>query len=101
LGAVETWLTFRLLGIDLALSQALAIDGAVVGLGTFGLMVPVAAGIQEGSYMLAAAVFGITPAAAIAASFARRARDLVLVVGTLGIAAVGHANFTLLTLDRR
>jgi putative membrane protein len=95
LGAGETWVIFRLLGVDLTLSQALAIDGTVVGLRTFGFMVPAAAGVQEVSYMLAAAVFGIPPAAAIAASFARRARDLVLGVGTLGIAAVGDAGSAL------
>ena len=96
LGAAEAWVIFRLLGVDLTLLQALAIDGTVAGLRTFGWMVPAALGIQEGSYMLAAAVFGVPPAAAIAASFARRARDLVLGVGILGIAAVGDANFSLL-----
>jgi putative membrane protein len=95
LGAGEAWLIFRLLGVDLTLSQALAIDGTIVGLRTFGFMVPAAAGVQEVSYMLAAAVFGISPAVAIAASFARRARDLVLAVGTLGIAAVGDAGSAL------
>ena len=98
LGAVEVWVTFRLLGVDLTLWQALAIDGTVAGLRTFGWLVPAAAGVQEASYLLAGAVFGISPATAIAASFARRARDLVLGVGTLGIAAVGDANFTPLTL---
>jgi len=98
LGAGEAWIIFRLLGVDLTLSQALAIDGTVVGLRTFGFMVPAAAGVQEVSYMLAAAVFGIPPAAAIAASFARRARDLLLGVGTLGIAAVGDARSALLRL---
>ena len=95
LGAGEAWVTFRFLGVDLTLSQALAIDGTVVMLRTFGFMVPAAAGVQEASYVLAAAVFGIPPGAAIAASFARRARDLVLGVGTLGIAAVGDTNFAL------
>jgi glycosyltransferase 2 family protein len=99
-GAGEAWVTFRLLGADLTLSQALAIDGTVVGLRTFGLMVPAAVGVQEASYMLAAAVFGVPPAAAIAASFSRRARDLVLGVGILGIAAVGDANFALLRRSR-
>jgi hypothetical protein len=98
LGAGEAWVIFRLLGVDLTLSQALAIDGTVVGLRTFGFMVPAAAGVQEVSYMLAAAVFGIPPAAAIAASFARRARDLVLGVGTLGIAAIGDASSALMRL---
>jgi len=99
LGAGETWVTFRLLGVDLTLWQALAIDGTVVGLRTFGWLVPAAAGVQEASYMLAAAVFGISPAAALAASLARRARDLVLGVGTLGIAAVGDDNFAPVTLS--
>ena len=98
LGAAEAWVIFRLLGVDLTLSQALAIDGTVVGLRTFGFMVPAAAGVQEVSYMLAAAVFGVPPAAAIAASFARRARDLVLGVATLGFAAVGDASSALLRL---
>jgi len=101
LGAGEAWVIFRLLGVDLTLSQALAIDGTVVGLRTFGFMVPAAAGVQEVSYMLAAAVFGIPPAAAIAASFARRARDLVLGVGTLGIAAIGDASSALMRLRYR
>ena len=99
LGAGEVWVTFRLLGVDLTLWQALAIDGTVVGLRTFGWLVPAAAGVQEASYLLAGAVFGISPATAIAASFARRARDLALGVGVLGIAAVGDTNFAPLTLS--
>jgi putative membrane protein len=99
LGAGELWVTFRLLGVDLTLWEALAIDGTVAALRTFGWLVPGAAGVQEASYMLAAAVFGISPAAAIAASFARRARDLVLGAGVLGIATVGDANFAPLTLS--
>jgi hypothetical protein len=98
-GAVEAWVTFRLLGVDLTLWQALAIDGTVAGLRTFGWLVPAAAGVQEAAYMLAAAVFGISPAAALAASLARRARDLALGVGTLGVAAVGDDNFAPLTLS--
>jgi putative membrane protein len=98
LGSVEVWVTFRLLGFDLTLLQALAIDGTVVGLRTFGWLVPAAAGVQEASFMLAGAVFGIPPAAAIAASFARRARDLVLGVLTVGIAVIGDASFAPATL---
>ena len=97
-GAAEVWVTFRLLGVDLTLAQALAIDGTVAALRTFGWVVPGAAGVQEASYLLVAAVFGVPPAAALAASFARRARDLVLAIGTLGIAALADANFAPLTL---
>jgi hypothetical protein len=48
--------------------------------------------------MLVAALFGISPAVAIAASFARRGRDLVLGIGTFGVAAIGDADVGLLTL---
>jgi putative membrane protein len=96
LGTAEVWFAFRLLGIDLNLLQALAIDGTVVALRTFALMVPAAAGVQEASYLLAAAVFGIPAPVAIAASFARRARDLVLGVATLGTATLCDDTFALL-----
>ena len=93
LGAAEVWVAFRLLGIELSMAQALAIDGTVAGLRTFAFMVPAAAGVQEASYLLAGAVFGIPPAAAIAASFARRGRDVLLGISTLGIAAIGDSQF--------
>jgi putative membrane protein len=101
LGAGEAWITFHLLGVDLTLLQALALDGAVAGLRTFGFLVPAAAGVQEASFMLAGAVFGIPPAQALAASFTRRARDLTLAVATLAIAAVCDANFAVRTAARR
>jgi uncharacterized membrane protein YbhN (UPF0104 family) len=92
-GAAEVWLAFRLLGVDVTLWQALAVDATVAGLRTFGFMIPGAAGVQEASYLLAAAVFGIPPATAIAASLARRARDLVLAVAVLGIAVLADPSF--------
>ena len=58
-----------------------------------------AAVVGTAAYLLAAAVFGISPAAALAASLARRARDLLLGAGTLGIAAVGDDNFAPQTLS--
>lgn len=86
-GAAELWLVFALLGKPVSPGEALVIDGAVAGLRTFVFMVPAAAGVQEASYVLACAVFGISPAAAVAASLARRARDLTLGTLTLAIAA--------------
>jgi glycosyltransferase 2 family protein len=86
LGAAELWLVFHLLGKPLSAPRALVIDSVVAGLRTFVFMVPAAAGVQEASYVLACAVFGIAPAAAVAASLARRARDLTLGAATLGVA---------------
>ena len=86
LGAAELWLVFALLGRPVGALDALVIDSVVAGLRTFVFMVPAAAGVQEASYVLACAVFGIPPAVAVAASLARRARDLALGVTTFGIA---------------
>jgi glycosyltransferase 2 family protein len=95
LGAAEAWVVFTLLGVHVTWAKALAIDSTVVGLRTFAFMVPAAAGVQETSYLLGAGVFGIPPAVAMAASFARRARDLTLGVAALGIAAGVDPNFSL------
>ena len=86
LGAAELWLVFDLLGKPVSAARALVIDSAVAGLRTFVFMVPAAAGVQEASYVLACAAFGIAPAAAVAASLARRARDLTMGAATLGVA---------------
>lgn len=86
LGAAELWLVFDLLGKPVSAARALVLDSAVAGLRTFVFMVPAAAGVQEASYVLACAAFGIAPAAAVAASLARRARDLTMGAATLGVA---------------
>lgn len=86
LGAAELWLVFDLLGEPVSAARALVIDSAVVGLRTFVFMVPAAAGVQEASYVLAGAVFGIAPAVAVAASLARRARDMTMGAAALGLA---------------
>lgn len=86
IGAAELWLIFDLLGKPVSAGRALVIDSVVAGLRTFVFMVPAAAGVQEASYVLACAVFGIAPAAAVAVSLARRARDLTIGAATLGVA---------------
>lgn len=83
IGAAETWLILTLMGIHVSLAEALAIDSLVAGLRTFGFLVPAAAGVQEASYVVVCALFGLSPATAVAVSLARRARDIVLGVPTL------------------
>jgi putative membrane protein len=87
-GAAELWGIFALLGERIGALQALAIDSIVVGLRSFAFMIPAAAGVQEASFIFAGAAFGVPATTAVAASFARRARDLVLGVTTLAIYAV-------------
>jgi glycosyltransferase 2 family protein len=91
-GAAELWVVFALLGVHIGAAQALAIDSIVAGLRTFAFMIPAAAGVQEGSYVLACAAFGVPATTAVAASLARRARDLLLGGVTLGIFAIARAH---------
>jgi uncharacterized membrane protein YbhN (UPF0104 family) len=83
IGAAETWVIFTLMGLPVSLPEALAIDSLVVGLRTFGFLVPAAAGVQEASYVLVCAFFGLPAATAVAVSLIRRARDLLIGVPTL------------------
>ena len=83
IGAAETWLILALMGIRVGPTEALTIDSLVVGLRTFAFLIPAAAGVQEASYVLVCALFGLAPATAIALSLARRARDLLIGAPTL------------------
>jgi len=78
LGAVETLVAMKILGIDATLREAVIIEGlgqAVRGLAFF---VPAALGVQEGGYLLICAMFGISPQDALALSLIRRIRELLL-----------------------
>jgi putative membrane protein len=77
-GAVEAWITLKLMGIPVTASQALVIDSVATTLRTFGFLVPAAIGVQEAGYVLACAMFGIGPGGAVAFSLVRRARDLLI-----------------------
>jgi len=83
LGAIEAWVIFALMGVPVSAVQALVIDSLVMGLRTFGFLVPAAAGVQEASYVLVCALFGLSPAMAVAVSLIRRARDLLIGVPIL------------------
>jgi putative membrane protein len=85
LGAGEAWITLRLMGVDASLGQALVIDSLGTAFRTLGFLVPGALGIQEAGYVIVCALFGITPAGAIAFSLARRARDLLIGLAGLGL----------------
>ena len=82
-GAVEAWVTLRLMGITVSGAQALVIDSLATAFRSLGFLVPAALGVQEAGYVLVCALFGISPAGAVAFSLSRRARDLLL--GLVGL----------------
>ena len=88
IGAVETWVAFRLMGVHISLGSALIIDCISAALRIFAFMIPAAIGVQEGVYVLVCGIVGLPPSIALAYSFVWRARDLL--IGFLGL-ALWHA----------
>jgi glycosyltransferase 2 family protein len=84
-GTAETWVIFHLMGVPVSWNAALIIDSLVSGLRTFGFLVPAAAGVQEASYVLVSLLVGIPPAASVAVSLVRRARDLLIALPGLAL----------------
>jgi len=83
MGAAETWLIFRLMHNAVPAGTALIIDSLVGAIRTFAFLVPGAIGVQEGGYVLLCGLFGLPVGVALAFSFARRARDILIAVPIL------------------
>ena len=85
LTGVLTWLTLYLLHAPVSLGGALVVDSLTSGAKALAFLVPGALGVQEGALVLLGALFGVSPAAALALSLTRRARDLVLAAPVLAL----------------
>lgn len=72
------WVAYRLLGADIDLASALAIEALLQVLLTAAFLVPSAIGVQEAGYAGIGAVFGLPPELSLGVSLLRRARDLAL-----------------------
>lgn len=77
-GSGEIWLAFHFMGIPLGVVQAVALESLVHAIRSAAFFVPLGLGVQEGGFVLAGALFGIGPEAALAVSLIKRARDLLL-----------------------
>jgi hypothetical protein len=77
-GAVQIWLIGRAVGAPISLWDGLALHGLVCAARSAAFLVPWAAGVQEGGFLLVGAVLHLSPAAAIAMSLVLRGRDVVL-----------------------
>lgn len=80
---VEAWITLRLMNVPVSLASATGIEGLLYAVRSAAFMVPVAAGVQEGGYLLVGAAFGLAPDQALALSLLKRARDVALGVPAL------------------
>ncbi len=79
-GAAEAWAGLWFLGHPLAVWQVLAIESLVYAIRTVVFFVPAAVGVQEGSYVMLGAIFGLGPQVALAISLLKRVRELALAV---------------------
>jgi putative membrane protein len=76
--AAETWLGLKLMGYPLSFSDALVIESLVFALRTTAFVVPWAAGVQEGGYLMLGALFGLQPEVSLALALLKRAREIVI-----------------------
>ena len=81
-GAV-VWLGFRLIGAQLDLAAALAIESLVYAIRSVAVFIPNALGVQEGAYVILGPLFGVGPDMALAMSVVKRARDIAIGVPVL------------------
>jgi len=79
----EAWLALRLMNIPISFAAATGIEGLLYAVRSVAFMVPMAAGVQEGGYLLVGAAFGLPPDQALALSLLKRGRDLALGVPAL------------------
>ncbi len=79
----EAWLALRLMNIPISFAAATGIEGLLYAVRSVAFMVPMAAGVQEGGYLLVGAAFGLGPDQALALSLLKRGRDLALGIPAL------------------
>ena len=80
---VGNWIAFWLLGSNVGLMEALAIEGLLHVLLATVVLVPGYAGVQEAGYMGLGALFGVPPEVSLGVSLIRRARDITIGVPIL------------------
>ncbi len=77
-GALEIWLALWLLGAEVSLLDALAIEALIQAISSAAFLVPGALGVQEAGFVGIAVLLGMDPATGAALAVTRRIRDLVL-----------------------
>lgn len=75
-GAFETWLALYLLGHEIGIGAALAIESLTLAVRHFAFFVPGGLGVQEASFVLFGRLVGLPPDVSVALSLARRLREI-------------------------
>jgi glycosyltransferase 2 family protein len=72
------WLVMRLLGAEVDIPSALAIEALLGALRSVTVFIPASVGVQEAGYAALAPVFGMGPEIGLAVSLLKRARDVAV-----------------------
>src|SRR6201996_4524320 len=97
-----TFIAFRLVGGQVSLTDALALEALLCTLRSIAAFVPAALGVQEAGYAMLAPLFGLPAEMGLAVSLLKRAREIVIgvpaliywqaVEGRAALAAPGQAD---------
>ena len=82
-GGVGTYISFRLVGGQITLLNAVALEALLCTLRSIAAPVPAAIGVQEWGYAMLAPLFGLPAEMGVAVSLLKRAREIVLGVPAL------------------
>ena len=80
---VGTWIGFRLVGGEISLMNAIALEALLCTIRSIAAFVPAAIGVQEAGYAMLAPLFGLPAEMGLAVSLLKRAREIVLGVPAL------------------
>ncbi len=78
-----TFIAFRLVGGQVSLLDALALEALLCTLRSIAVFIPAAIGVQEAGYAMLAPLFGLPAEMGLAVSLLKRAREIVLGVPAL------------------
>jgi len=78
-----TFIAFRLVGGQVSLADALALEALLCTLRSVAAFVPAALGVQEAGYAMLAPLFGLPAEMGLAVSLLKRAREIVIGVPSL------------------
>jgi len=82
-GGIGTWIAFHLVGGQVSLLNAVALEALLSTLRSIAAPVPAAIGVQEWGYAMLAPLFGLPAEMGVAVSLLKRAREIVLGVPVL------------------
>jgi len=83
--ASEVWVALWFAGQPLPFGSVMVIESLVYAIRSTAFFVPNSVGVQEGAYILLGGAFGLSPEMALALSFLKRARDLVIGLPVLAL----------------